>query len=127
MLGPLISMCDAHFGGISTVKHCISLKSLNKRPIKSVSYRAGPKAYDFEKSEIEDLLSMNVTKPAQQKKAFPVIFVLKKDWTLRFCVGYRNLSIITIFAFYPLPRTDECMDSLRDTQKFSALDENSGY
>ena len=46
---------------------------------------------------------------------------------MRFCVDYRRLNAVTVKDTYPLPRMDECLDSLGDTKVFSALDAISGY
>jgi hypothetical protein len=46
---------------------------------------------------------------------------------LRFCVDYRKFNAVTTRETYPLPRMDECFDSLGDAQIFTTLDCNSGY
>ena len=51
----------------------------------------------------------------------------KRDGTLLFCVDYRRLNAVTVRDAYPIPRMDECTDSLGDAQIFSALDANTGY
>ena len=54
-------------------------------------------------------------------------FVPKKDGKLRFCVDYRRLNTMTVKDSYPLPRMDECIDSLGDASVFTTLDAYSGY
>jgi hypothetical protein len=46
---------------------------------------------------------------------------------MRFCIDYRMLNTVTVRDSYPLPRMDECIDSLGDASVFSTLDCNSGY
>jgi hypothetical protein len=46
---------------------------------------------------------------------------------MRFCVDYRKLKNLKECDVYPLPRLDECIDSLGDAFLFSTLDANSGY
>ena len=58
---------------------------------------------------------------------FPVLFVPKKDDSLRFCVGYHWLNKRTIQNWYPLPLPEEMMDHLRGSQVFSKIDLRSGY
>lgn len=41
-----------------------------------------------------------------------VIFAANKCWTLRFCIDYRRLNQMTIRESYPIPRIDECIDSI---------------
>lgn len=51
----------------------------------------------------------------------------EKDGTLRFCVDYRRLNALTVRDSYPIPRMDECIDSLADATIFTTLDANSGH
>ena len=51
--------------------------------------------------------------------------VQSKNW--RFCVDYRELNALTVKDSYPLPRIDECLDTLGDAAIFSTLDCNNGY
>ncbi|CDF40036.1 retrotransposon protein [Chondrus crispus] len=46
---------------------------------------------------------------------------------LRFCVDYRRLNAITVKDSYPLPKMEDCLDSLGDAKCFTTLDCNSGY
>ena len=55
------------------------------------------------------------------------MLVGKKDRILRFCVDYRRLNMKTMTHSYPLPRMEDCIDSLGDAAVFSTLDCNSGY
>ena len=42
-------------------------------------------------------------------------------------MDYRRLNALTIRDTYPLPRTDDYLDSLADVQFFTTLDCKSGY
>ncbi|KAL0553925.1 hypothetical protein IC582_007829 [Cucumis melo] len=57
----------------------------------------------------------------------PVLFVKKKDGTLRLCINYRQLNKVTIRNKYPLPRIDDLFDQLRRAALFSKIDLRSGY
>ena len=39
-----------------------------------------------------------------------MLFVKKKDGTLRLCVNYRQLNKMTVKNKYPLPRIDDLFD-----------------
>ena len=57
----------------------------------------------------------------------PVIFVKKKDGTMRLCIDYRQLNKMTIKNRYLLPHIDDLFDHLRGATVFSKIDLRSGY
>jgi len=59
--------------------------------------------------------------------ATSVLFVHKKEGTLRLCIDYCTLNKIIIKNRYPLPRIDELMDRLAGAKYFSKIDLYSGY
>jgi len=56
-----------------------------------------------------------------------VLFVKKKDETLRLCIDYRDLNKITIKNKYPLPRIDDLFYQLQGAKVFSKINLRSGY
>lgn len=57
----------------------------------------------------------------------PILFVMKKDGTLRLCIDYRQLNKVTVRNKYPLPRINDLFDQLQGAQCFSKIDLRSGY
>jgi len=53
--------------------------------------------------------------------------VPKKQGNARFCVDYRRLYNISKKDAYPLPRMEDCLDSLGDAKVFTSLDCTAGY
>jgi len=56
-----------------------------------------------------------------------VVLIPKPDGSPRFCIDYRQLNERAVRGSYPLPRMDDCLDSLGDAHFFSTLDCNAGY
>jgi Reverse transcriptase (RNA-dependent DNA polymerase) len=73
------------------------------------------------------MLKAEVIESATSEWASQFVLVAKPDGSTRFCVDYRKLNAITVRYSYPLPRMDECIDSLGDAKIFTTLDCNSGY
>ena len=82
---------------------------------------------EVEKQELEKMLKRNVIEPSNSAWSSPIVLVSKKDGSTRFCVDYRKLNDVTIKDAYPLPRIDECLDSLSESKWFSCMDLNSGF
>ena len=56
-----------------------------------------------------------------------MLFVKKKDGSLRMCIDYRILNSVTVKNKYPLPRIDDLFDQLRGASVFSKIDLRSDY
>lgn len=56
-----------------------------------------------------------------------IVFVSMTDGCLQFIVDYCRLNNVAKRDSYHIPKMDERIDSLGETQVFSALDSNSSY
>ena len=56
-----------------------------------------------------------------------MIFVKKKNGTLRMCIDFRQMSKVTIKNKYPLPRSNDLFDQLKGERIFSKIHLRSGY
>ena len=77
--------------------------------------------------QVQDLLSKGLIRPSTSPFGSPILFLKKKDGTLRMVIDYRSLNKITIKNKYPLPRIDDLFDRLQGGKYFSSLDLMSGY
>ena len=82
---------------------------------------------DIEKQEVLKMLERNVIEPSNSAWSSPIVLVTKKDGSTRFCVDYRRVNDLTVKDAYPIPRVDECLDSLSGSKWFNCLDLNSGF
>ena len=119
-------MFSGKLGTIKVAKHHIKLKP-GTAPIHQAPYRAGPDKREKIRAEIEYQLKAGVIEPASTEWASPVLLAPKKDDTNRFCIDFRRLNALTIPDTYPLPRMDDCIDSLSTARVFSLLDALWGY
>ena len=83
----------------------INLKE-GSEPVKRKLYRMSNAELDELQQKIEELLEQGFIRPSTSPWAAPVLFVSKKDGSLRFCVDYRGLNKLTVKNSYPLPRID---------------------
>jgi hypothetical protein len=107
------------------VTHKIVLKS-DKQP-RQRGYRMSELERQALGEQLQDLLARGLIQPSKSPFTSPIIFVRKKDGSLRMCVDYRAINEITVKDRYPLPRIDELLDRLRGAKIFSKLDLASGY
>jgi len=79
------------------------------------------------KVQLEELLAKGYIKPSKLPYGAPVLFVHKKDGTLRMCVDYKAFNKATVKNRYPLPRIDDLFDCLLEAKVFSRINLCSGY
>jgi hypothetical protein len=77
--------------------------------------------------QLEELLKKGYIHPSVSPWGAPVIFVKKKDGTLRLYIDFQQLNKYTINNKYPLPRIDDLFDNLRGAKIFSKIDLREGY
>ncbi|KAA3474733.1 reverse transcriptase [Gossypium australe] len=61
------------------------------------------------------------------REGAPVLFVKKKDRSIRMCIDYRQLNKVTIKNKYSLLRIDDLFDQLKGATVFLKIDLRSGY
>jgi RNase H-like domain found in reverse transcriptase/Reverse transcriptase (RNA-dependent DNA polymerase)/Integrase zinc binding domain/Integrase core domain/Chromo (CHRromatin Organisation MOdifier) domain len=76
---------------------------------------------------LEDSLQKGWIEESKSPAGAPILFVKKKDGSLRLCVDYRGLNLITKKNRYPLPLIGEILDRLADARYYTALDLRNAY
>ena len=108
------------------VDHTIPLTDQTRTPFRH-PYRLSPLEMAEAKSQIRDLLQKGFIQPSQSPFGAPILFVQKKDGSLRMCIDYRALNAITLRNRYPLPNISDLLDRFAGAKVFSSLDLASGY
>src|SRR5437588_12145262 len=73
------------------------------------------------KEILQELLDQGFIKPSKSPYSALILFVKKKDDTLRIYVDYRALNKLTIKNQYPLPYIDEIFDRVQVSKIFCKL------
>ena len=96
-------------------------------PISQAPYRMAPAELKELKTQLQELVDKGFIRPSMSPWGAPVLFVKKKDDTMRLCIDYRKLNQVTVKNKYLLPRIDDLFDQLRGASVFSKIDLRSGY
>jgi hypothetical protein len=99
----------------------------NTAPISKAPYRMAPLELKELKDQLQELLDKGFIRPSVSPWGALVLFVKKKDGSMRLCIDYRELNKVTIKNRYPLPRIDDLFDQLQGSQVFFKIDLRSGY
>ena len=96
-------------------------------PVHRPLYKLSPLELAEAKKQIEYMLEHGFIRPSDSPYGAPVLFALKKDGRLRFCIDYWWLNKKTVKNRYPLPLPEEMFDWLGNAKVFSKIDLKSGY
>lgn len=76
---------------------------------------------------IADSLAKGRIRPSKSPAGAPILFVPKKDGTLRLCVDYRGLNKVTEKNRYALPLISEILDRCQGAKYFTKIDIKDAY
>src|SRR5262249_44563867 len=85
----------------------------NMEPISKAPYRMAPIELKELKKQLQELLEQGFVRPSVSPWGAPVLFVKKKDRSMRLCVDYRELNKFTIKNRHPLAMIDDLFDELQ--------------
>ncbi|GIL61071.1 hypothetical protein Vafri_15470 [Volvox africanus] len=103
------------------------MPSCNIQPVSRPMYRLSLLELDEVKRQVTDLLAKGMIRPSTSPYSASILFVGKKDGTLRMCIDYRGLNVTMIKNRYPLLRVDDLLDKLKGSAYFSSIDLQQGY
>lgn len=112
-------------GYTTMVEHSITLK--DSGPVHQRMYRMPERLLPALKEELDLMLSLGVIERSQSEWSSPVVLVLKKDGSIRFCIDFRKLNAQSNFDAYPTPRLDDLIERIGTAQYITTLDLCRGY
>jgi hypothetical protein len=90
--------------------------------------------YPLSQTELEALrgfldehLNMGFIRPTRSSFGAPVLFIKKKDGSLRLCVDFRGLNKITKKDRYPLPLISDLLDTSQKGRIYTKIDLRHAY
>jgi hypothetical protein len=100
---------------------------LGATPLSKTPYRIStPELKEFQ-MQLEELPNKGYIHPSVSPWGALVLFVKKKDGTLRLCMDFRQLNKVIAKNKYHFPRIDDLFDQLKNARIFSKIDLRSGY
>ena len=90
------------------------------QPVYRPPYRLSPLEMQEVERQVKELLLQGLIEPSTSPYGALIMFVTKKDGSLRMCCNWVRLNAQTIKSRYPLPRIDFLLD--QQEQGFSPLD-----
>ena len=108
--GDLFALDPSELGVTNVVQHTINTG--DNTPIRQQARRIPFALRSKVDNMTEEMLEQGIIQPSQSPWASPIVLVVKKDGTTRFCVDYRRLNSITKLDVFPHPRVDDSLDLL---------------
>jgi hypothetical protein len=108
------------------VAYAIDLEA-GERPLFRALYNLSVKELVALKEYLDQALKNRWIKHSVSEVGAPILFVLKKDGSLRLYMDYRGLNAITKKNYHLLPLISETLDRLGCATVFSALDLKDAY
>ena len=106
--------------------HAIPLKEGAKLP-NGITYKMTMEEEEALRKCLAEMLPSGKISRSRSATEAPVLFVCKKNGSLRMCVDYQALNKLTTLNWYPLPRIDDLQEKVKGSKWFTRLDLKNGY
>ena len=83
---------------------------LGTSPVSMAPYRMALAELAELKKQLKELLEKGFIRPSASPWGVPVLFMKKKDGSMKLCIDYKKLNQVTIKNKYPLPRINDLFD-----------------
>ena len=116
---------DTDLGCYTDITH--SIDTSDAKPVR-LQMRRTPLGFQGEEEKhLRQMLDMGVIRESTSEWAAAPVLVRKRDGSVRYCIDYRDLNNVTVKDAFPLPKIQECLDTLGNNAFLSTLDLQSGY
>ncbi|GJQ90264.1 hypothetical protein Tco_0001403 [Tanacetum coccineum] len=95
-------------------------------PVARAPYRLASSEMKELADQLQELSEKGFIRPSSSPWGAPVLFVKKKDGSLRMCIDYREQTNGEE-SVYPLPRIDDLFDQLQGSSVYSKIDPRKSY
>ena len=103
------------------------IRTTDDIPVRHPDRTVPPNIIPEVKKILQDWLKSGVIIESESPYASQMVLVRKKSGEIRVCVDFRAVNKTTITDAFPLPRIEDCIDSLKDSKYFCSLDLTQGY
>ncbi|GKF54655.1 hypothetical protein Tco_0164995 [Tanacetum coccineum] len=79
------------------------------------------------RKQVRKAIKKGFIRPSSSPWGAPILFVKKKDGSMRMCIDYHELNKVTVKNAYLLPRIDDLFDQLQGARWFLKNDLHTGY
>jgi hypothetical protein len=112
-------------GETHLIQHRIRLK--DEIPVVQRAYRIPDALKSTLEAEVSQLLQQGLIEESDSPYASPVVYVKKKDGSLRLCVDYRAINAKSTGDAYPMGDLSGMVDKVSGAKFISTLDLNKAY
>ncbi|GKA11021.1 putative reverse transcriptase domain-containing protein, partial [Tanacetum coccineum] len=96
-------------------------------PVARAPYRLAPSELQELSTQLQELSDKGFIRLSSSPWGALVLFVKKKEGSIRMCIDYRELNKLTVKNRYPLPRIDDLFDQLQGSRVYSKINLRFGY
>ena len=121
----VFSQNDTDLGVANLVQH--EIDTGDAKPIRQPPRRVPLAFADEEQKVVKQMMEQGIIRKSTSPWASPIVLVKKKNGKTRCCIDYRRLNAVTRQDAFPLPRVQDCIDTVRGSVYFSTFDLTSGY
>ena len=110
-----------------TLKGEYRIELTDHTPIYQRPRRFAKHTSDAIEKQCEELQEADIIEPSKSPWSSPLVPIRKPDGSIRLCVDYRKLNLVTISDRFPMPNLLDAVYSLHGKRFFTSLDLVRGY